>query len=809
MKVLANGSHTISLLAVDSFGKLSEWKNIDISVQLPAPTISTNNSSSSGVVQGRVILTGSGKVAVGSAATIAELVVSVDGSVVATSNFSNPAHEVSYNYSVDTRRLKSGNRNLEYYVVDSYGRRSGSVFTSVIVENPLPLIAIITPTPGGEAFGKLNVEISMSSSSGLWGVGINLQNAISQDGRRGDGGSGRAGLPLNTQVWSLGGESRFVWDVDISKITPGSQRLIVSAIDLAGQVATAEVSFVVQAPNPVVMVLSPISNQVVKGKIEVRALISTPVGSGKYLSFIGISADNGIDYQPAKAQFNSGRGYSWNIPSKYVSSSIIGSQTTFNAVWTIDFSKSKPGPYLIEIAAEDSAGLITEKIIRFTVSKPMPVVKILSPAKDQTISGAISLKVTATGDPDTTSKIGYIALSSTLFTPQFLGRSTYSCQLDSKYVCLSVEDLKEYTWTSPIGGWKDGDYSLTVIAIDEAGNTGTQSVNFKVSSVAPAVAIISPTSTIISKSAFTLSASAVANTSSGAEIIAVAISERSAAPQFPGSLYGRQVVGLPSDSAIWQVANVKNPSWLLDPSNWGEGDKVINVFAIDSNGKLGQSSITVHVAPEPTWRIDLQGAPVLGKSVPVLISMSTNTPRRSNPPVVIVLQTSSTSAGPWTDLGQITLDSSGTGSGNVLVTSSLYVRVNHPNLDAVQAGTSAVKRIVNVPDPTRPGGTNGSGKQNDDGSVPQVTCTAPPSVKSGGKLTFTCVAQDVQDSSQPVSIWQQTSSGLKRVGTANIRGSKITGTVSIKAKGNVTFRLKGAGNSFVPWTSNPVTIKYS
>ena len=809
LKILSNGAHSVALLPVDSFGKIGEWKSIQFSVSLPTPTISTTNPPVSAVQQGLVNLTGSAKVAVGSDATIETLVIYVDGWGEQKSNFSGSAQEQRFSYELNTRTLKSGTHVVQYFVVDTFGRKSDRVSTTITVQNALPTIAIINPSAGSESFGKLNVEVSISSPNGLWGVGINLANAKSLDGRAGDASSGRSGLPMNTEVWSLGGENRFAWEVNISKLTPGPQRLVVSVIDVAGQVSLAETSFIVQAPNPVITVISPALNQVVKGKAEIRALISTPVGSGKYLSFVGISADNGIDYQPAKAQFNSGRGYSWNIPSKYVSSSIIGLQTTFNAVWTIDFSKSKPGLYLIEIAAEDSTGLITEKIIRFTVSKPMPVVKILSPAKDQTISGAISLKVTATGDPDTTSKISYIALSSTLFTPQFLGRSTYSCQLDSKYVCLSVEDLKEYTWTSPIGGWKDGDYSLTVIAIDEAGNTGTQSVNFKVSSVAPAVAIISPTSTIISKSAFTLSASAVANTSSGAEIIAVAISERSAAPQFPGSLYGRQVVGLPSDSAIWQVANVKNPSWLLDPSNWGEGDKVINVFAIDSNGKLGQSSITVHVAPEPTWRIDLQGAPVLGKSVPVLISMSTNTPRRSNPPVVIVLQTSSTSAGPWTDLGQITLDSSGTGSGNVLVTSSLYVRVNHPNLDAVQAGTSAVKRIVNVPDPTRPGGTNGSGKQNDDGSVPQVTCTAPPSVKSGGKLTFTCVAQDVQDSSQPVSIWQQTSSGLKRVGTANIRGSKITGTVSIKAKGNVTFRLKGAGNSFVPWTSNPVTIKYS
>jgi hypothetical protein len=370
--------------------------------------------------------------------------------------------------------------------------------------------------------------------------------------------------------------------------------------------------------------------------------------------------------------------------------------------------------------------------------------------------------------------------------------------------------LKDYSWTSPIGGWKDGDYTLTVIAIDESGNTGTQSVSFKVSSVAPSVSITSPSVSIISSSPFTLSASAIANFSSGAEIIAVAITDRSATPQFPGSLDVGRYVGLPSDAALWRVANVKNPSWRIDPSNWNEGDRVINVFAIDSNGKLGQSSITLHLAPEPTWKIDVPTPPVLGKSVPVLVTMTTNIPRRSDPPVVIVLQTSNTSAGPWTDLGQITLDASGTGSGNVLVRQDFYVRVSHPNLDAVQAGTSAPRRIVSVPDDTRPTTTTGSGQKNPDGSTPLVTCTVPPTAKSGGKLAIVCVARDVQDASQRVSItMQQAGSRSKVIGSATIRGSKITGTVSVKAKGNVTFRLQGERNGFVPWTSSPFTVKYN
>jgi hypothetical protein len=47
------------------------------------------------------------------------------------------------------------------------------------------------------------------------------------------------------------------------------------------------------------------------------------------------------------------------------------------------------------------------------------------------------------------------------------------------------------------------------------------------------------------------------------------------------------------------------------------------------------------------------------------------------------------------------------------------------------------------------------------------------------------------------------------VASGSIRGTKILGTVSIKAKGEVSFILRGAGGKFVPWTSNPFTVRYN
>ena len=225
---------------------------------------------------------------------------------------------------------------------------------------------------------------------------------------------------------------------------------------------------------------------------------------------------------------------------------------------------------------------------------------------------------------------------------------------------------------------------------------------------------------------------------------------------------------------------------------------------------MGQTSIVIHVAPEAKWELTTQGAAVLGKSVSIIVSMTTKTPFKLDPPIVATLQTAPTSGGPWTDTGNLTFDASGKATGRILVTEKLYVRVNHPMLDAIQAGVSEPLRIVNVPDPVREGPKSGTGAKNPDQSIPNVVCTASSTAKVKQKVSIVCSAQDVQDVSQPVQIKAQTSStSLKKVGTARISGAKITGTFTATAKGTYTVFLVGSGSPYVPWTSKPLKIKVS
>jgi hypothetical protein len=707
---------------------------------------------------------------------------------------------MTFGWSLDASSLSNGNHSFTLRVTDSTGKSSQAASMSFNVNNPLPTLTVMSPQSGAGIAGTVSVEIAMFSSLGDTIVGISGGNATAVNYASQTSSSAR-GIPSGTTLWSAGSSKSFTWNVDTSSWPVGSRTISIVVIDRAGQVVEATLALNIQSIKPVATIISPGNGQAVKGKVTVRAFFTASSMAGRTISYVGISEST------AQATFSTGAGYYSRLPSKYNDTGVPSGATTFDASWTIDYSKMEIGSRELSIAVQDSKGDITETKIQLTIEKAKPVVQILSPSQNQTISGQINLKVNATSDPATNAKISKIALSSQKFTPQFSASSTY-CNVDSNYKCWGVEDLKSYNWTSEPGAFKDGPLTLTVIAFDENGNSTTTSVNVEISAVAPVVTINLTGGTIIERTPFTLRVTALPNAGSGSTILGVGISDKGAIAQFPGTAASAGSSGIPADSAIWRVANIKDLSWRLDPSTWREGDHVINVYALDTNGKLGQASVVIHLAPEATWKLSTQGAAVLGQSVAVIVSMSTSVPIRSTPPIVATLQVGTSSAGPWADTGQLTFDESGQAMGRVLVTEKLYVRVNHPNLDSIQVGVSEPLRIVNVPDPKRGGASSGNEATNEDGSRPRVTCTLNGAAKVNAKISVVCSALDVQDASQPVTIFGQLGSSAKaKLSTAKIAGSKISGTFKVSKAGTYTVILQGAKGKFVPWASNPLKIK--
>jgi hypothetical protein len=707
-----------------------------------------------------------------------------------------------FGWSLDAGTFSNGSHTFTIKVIDSTGKESSVVSRSVSVNNPPPTLAIVSPSSGRQVAGKVTVEIKMTSSIGDVVVGISGGTATPVSNSYASSTSSSAlGVPLGSQLWSVGSATSFKWLLDTTKMTPGLNNIVVTVIDRANQVVTQSVPLDIQSSKPSVSILSPTLGQALKGKITFKAFFGTSQLAQRNIKSIGISEVN------AKSQFDGSRSNS-GLPSKYLSFSVPGSVSLFEGTWTIEYTSSNIGPKEVWFAVEDSEGDVTESRVAFSVGKPEPIVQVLTPSQDQIINGQISLRVNAIADPATSGKITRIAISNQKFTPQFAGTVSNSCRVDASYKCWNVQDSKNFEWTSEPGAFKDGPLTLTIIAFDDSDNQGLSKLNLVISAIAPTVSIIAPTRTIVSKEQFTLTASAIPNVASGAQIIGVAISDRRAFPQFPGTPTNAVNVEIPSTAAVWKVSNIKELSWRIDPSYLVEGDNTINVFAYDSNGKLGQSSIVIHVAPEAKWELTTQGAAVLGKSVSIIVSMTTKTAFRLDPAIIATLQTATTPGGPWTDTGNLTFDTSGKATGRLLVTEKLYVRVNHPQLDAVQVGVSEPLRIVNVPDPDRQGPGSSTSAKNKDGSTPRVVCTASLTAKVRQRVSIVCSAQDVQDVSQSVQIKAQTSStSLKKVGTARIAGAKITGTFTASAKGTYTVFLIGGGSGFVPWTSNPLKIR--
>ena len=816
-----NGNHVLTLKIIDSTGKQSEIASRTINVAIAVPTVSFTTPSSGQTLSGPFTLTANGAVASGSTANIAQVCLTLDGAPVSTSN-SSPSSgtdrwwiggyengcwytwsgtrrgSMTFSWVMDATSMSNGEHTLSLSIRDSTGKASNPTTISFSVNNPMPTLTIVSPNSGAQVAGRVNVEISMSSTIGELFVGISGGAATPSNYAQSASSSAR-GIPAETQLWNAGRSNTFKWVIDTTRFGTGSKTIFVTVIDRANQVVSQPLTLDIQSIKPTIAIITPANNQAVKGKVTFRAYFGASAMAQRTIRYVGISESN------AKNLFNGGYGYS-RLPGKYQDLTVPSGLTTFDASWTMEYASNSEGPKEVWFAVEDSEGDITESKVVFTVEKAKPVVQIISPTQGQTINGQIQLRVNATGDPATSGRISKIALSNQRFTPQFAGSNTY-CNVDSNYKCWSVQDNKNFEWTSEPGAFKDGPLSLTVIAFDENDNQTSATVNVVISAVAPTVTITAPTKTIVSKDQFTLSARAVPNVGSGSEIIGVAISDRRAIPQFPGTPATAGSSGIPSTAAIWKVSNIKDLSWRIDPNDFGEGDNVINIFALDSNGKLGQTSIVIHVAPEATWELTTQGAAVLGQSVAVIVTMTTRTPFKLDPPIIATLQTGTSSGGPWTDTGNLTFDASGKATGRVLVTDKLYVRENHPQLDSIQAGTSEALRIVNVPDPKRQSATSGTGAKNEDGSIPQVVCTASLTAKIKQKVSIVCSAQDVQDVSQPVQITAQTKSSPKKVGTARIQGSRITGSFSATSPGTYTVFLKGSKDGYVPWTSNPLKIK--
>jgi hypothetical protein len=223
------------------------------------------------------------------------------------------------------------------------------------------------------------------------------------------------------------------------------------------------------------------------------------------------------------------------------------SQSVTNPTWTVDTTMFTNASHTLTVTATSAAGTgTTTRSVIF--SNPGPTVVINSPASGSTISGTVSVTLSATPIP------GY-TLGST------------SIKIDSG-TSISVPQLNYQLDTT---GLSNGIHIISATATDNLGRNGSNSVSFTVSNQGPLVSIVQP--------------------SPGSSVSGNVTVNATATPGLDASPIAQAVLSV--DGTPVQTLTASPFSFRLNTSAYSNGAHSLTVKATDSNQNVGSRTIGV------------------------------------------------------------------------------------------------------------------------------------------------------------------------------------------------------------------------
>lgn len=210
-----------------------------------------------------------------------------------------------------------------------------------------------------------------------------------------------------------------------------------------------------------------------------------------------------------------------------------------------------------------------------------PVITFVSPVEGAAARGAIAISVRAVDATEVKSLVFETPMQLLSLPAEFSG--------DKKTATLMG--------SFDVSALPDGDVLLRVKAIDSLNNESVKSVTIKVSNRGPIVTVNTPSAGQTVRGTITITASATAQsgTISRLEVI--------------GAVPGLEMDSKPEAAAY-------EARW--DTTRVPEGDYTLTLRANDSNGGLGDATVTVRVDNVPLGTVDVEvsaGAPLAGASV--------------------------------------------------------------------------------------------------------------------------------------------------------------------------------------------------
>jgi hypothetical protein len=210
---------------------------------------------------------------------------------------------------------------------------------------------------------------------------------------------------------------------DASNMAEGFHRLNIVASDTVGHRIYRDFFFAVDNTAPDVRIRTPPPDMIVSGELDVNVDVSDPT-----LKTFSITLPNGTSVSDVK-----------NL--------------------TIDTVGLEDGEHKILVAAEDSAGNAAEQSVIVKVDNTAPVVAITSPEDASSVSGIIEVKYDIKEE-----NLKSVLLSVSGRSLEIGGSGSYGLNTTALF---------------------DGEYTLEIMAEDEAGNVGSSSVNIATANFGP------------------------------------------------------------------------------------------------------------------------------------------------------------------------------------------------------------------------------------------------------------------------------------------------------------------------------------
>ncbi|WP_072193734.1 Ig-like domain-containing protein [Pantoea stewartii] len=451
MAGLADGSHTLSIVTTDRAGNTSVTTTQDFTTAtapIVAPTLDTPFGD--GRINAAEAQAGgslSGDLNNDNAAAVT---VTVNGTLYAAAINGDGTWSLDLPASV-LQTLPDGTWPVTITVTDVNGNTASTVDNIIVAVQTLPNVSLNLPFGDGALNAtEATQDQTLTGTTGISGAGQTVTVVIS--GFNND-------EPLNAVVQNDGSWSLTLTPDQMAQIPNGSHVITVSAADSAGNTdnTTLNVVTAVTAPVPT-FAATQFGGDNVLSISEAAAgvtLTGTTGSSGANQAVSIIVNLDGISY-PGTVD-NDGN-WSVTIPPNALNS--LGS-----------------GPYTVTVNVVDATGNPGTAQFNFTADLTTPVPTVAPLASDGFINSAdVANGVTLTGSTGEPGEGQTVVVT--------LGGTSFDAvvQADGSWtLALSTADLQAYT---------DGNYSLSVVATDAAGNSATLTETLTIDTTAPVITTV-------------------------------------------------------------------------------------------------------------------------------------------------------------------------------------------------------------------------------------------------------------------------------------------------------------------------------